>query len=65
MYDHPRFSGRLGKEREALDEPLRRVNCNDRREQDRERDREPDLEAEEYTRESHRLAAVTFLSALL
>ncbi|MEU8727207.1 hypothetical protein ACFZA4_43565 [Streptomyces antimycoticus] len=61
MHDHPRFPGRLGKEREALDELLRRVNCNDRREQDRE----PDLETEEYTRESHRLAAVTFLSALL
>ncbi|GAA3369874.1 hypothetical protein GCM10017744_091370 [Streptomyces antimycoticus] len=41
------------------------MNCNARREQDRERDREPDLGAEEYTRESHRLAAVTFLSALL
>ncbi|MFI6488833.1 hypothetical protein [Streptomyces sp. NPDC050564] len=56
-YEYPFFPGRLGKEQEALEELLRRVNCNDRR--------EPDREPEEYTRKARRLAAVTFLSALL
>ncbi|MFF4354461.1 hypothetical protein [Streptomyces sp. NPDC001530] len=56
-YEDPLFPGRLSKEQEAIEELLRRVNCNDRREADRE--------AEEYTRRTHRLAAVTFLSAVL
>ncbi|MFJ3672582.1 hypothetical protein ACIPSE_39600 [Streptomyces sp. NPDC090106] len=56
-YEYPLFPGRLGKEQEAMAELLRRVNCNDRR--------EPDRQAEEHTRRTRRLAAVTFLSAVL
>jgi hypothetical protein len=56
-YEYPLFPGRLGKEQEALDELLRRVNHNDRR--------EPDRQAEEYTRKTRQLAAITFLSAVL
>ncbi|WP_331737530.1 hypothetical protein [Streptomyces sp. NBC_00019] len=56
-YEYPLFPGRLGKEQEALQELLRRVNCNDRR--------EPDRQVEEYTRKTRQLAAITFLSAVL
>jgi hypothetical protein len=56
-YEHPLFPGCLGKEQEALEELLRRVNCNDRR--------EPDRQVEEYTRKTRQLAAITFLSAAL
>lgn len=56
-YEYSLFPGRPGKEQEALEELLRRVNCNDRR--------KPDREAEEYARRTRRLAAVTFVSAVL
>ncbi|GGN91160.1 hypothetical protein GCM10011579_087750 [Streptomyces albiflavescens] len=56
-YEYPLFPGRPGKEQDALEELLRRVNCNDRR--------EPSREAEEYTRRTRRLAAVTILGAVL
>ncbi|WP_320782892.1 hypothetical protein [Streptomyces sp. CRN 30] len=57
-YESPLFPGRLGKEEEALHELLRRVNCNDRREVQ-------DHEAAEYALRTRRLAAVTWLSAVL
>ncbi|WP_030191566.1 hypothetical protein [Streptomyces violaceorubidus] len=57
-YEYPLFPGRLGREEEALHELLRRVNCNDRREP-------RDGEAEEYTLRTRRLAAVTYLGAVL
>ncbi|MET7597644.1 hypothetical protein ABZS84_21665 [Streptomyces sp. NPDC005481] len=48
---------RRDKERAAMEDLLRRVNCNDRRERDRR--------ADEYSSNTHRLAAVAFLSAVL
>ncbi|WLW58135.1 hypothetical protein [Streptomyces sp. YU58] len=61
-YDRPRLPGRRpSREQETLEQLLRRVNCNDRREPDRETSRE----AEKYTERAHQLAAVTFLGAFL
>ncbi|MDR3081606.1 MAG: hypothetical protein LBV60_11890 [Streptomyces sp.] len=48
---------RRSREEEALQALLRQVNCNDRR--------EPDPEAEETLMRTRRLAAVTYLSAVL
>ncbi|MEU6292507.1 hypothetical protein [Streptomyces sp. NPDC046988] len=57
-YEYPHFPGRPSKEEEALHALLRRVNCNDIREPQ-------DGEAQEYALRTRRLAAVTYLSAVL
>ncbi|MET7438651.1 hypothetical protein ACWERY_19095 [Streptomyces sp. NPDC004082] len=53
----PPSPSRRDKDREAMEDLLRRVNCNDRR--------GPDREAAERADGAHRLAAVAFLSAVL
>ncbi|WP_121714444.1 hypothetical protein [Streptomyces sp. E5N91] len=57
-YDHHLFPGRLSRDEEALQELLRRVNCNDRREPQ-------GAAAREYADRTRRIAAVTYLSAAL
>jgi ABC-type iron transport system FetAB ATPase subunit len=53
----PLSPSRRDKDREAMEDLLRRVNCNDRR--------GPDREVADCAGGAHRLAAVAFLSAVL
>ncbi|MGV9915447.1 hypothetical protein ACWEWD_36080 [Streptomyces tendae] len=57
-YEYSPFPGRPSKEEQALQDMLRRVNCNDRREPQ-------DDEARQYALRTSRLAAVAYLSAAL